>query len=182
MQVRVKSDYLIYICYTLFAIQLDCGSKTGAAPKLQRKSMEKSEQFITETYEIRPTRKKRILVIDDNVDLLRLNRLILEQEAYDVVTACSGFRALDLLGKIDPPDLILLDMRMEDMSGLEFLLTLEQKHQEIVKTVPVVFLTAVDHVPESKAVGFIKRPIALDKFLDRIYQFIKNGKEAHGTE
>ena len=80
-----------------------------------------------------------------------------------------------ILTEVDSPDLILLDMRMEDMSGPEFLLELEEKHPEIFENVPIVFLTGVDKVPISKAVGFIRKPMDLDKFLEAVHGFIEMG-------
>ena len=137
--------------------------------------MEKTEQHITGTLESAPTRRKRILVIDDSADLLSLSKTVLEIDDYEVFTAPSGKDALVVLSKIAQPDLILLDMRMEDMSGPEFLLVLEEKRPEIFENVPVVFLTAMDKVPASKAVGFIKKPFDMDDFLVAVHRFIEIG-------
>ncbi len=137
--------------------------------------MEKSEQHFTENQQNPSTRKKRILVVDDSADLQNLNKTILEMEDYEVFTALSGSAALTLLGEIARPDLILLDMRMENMSGPEFLLVLEEKRPEILENVPVVFLTALDKVPPSKAVGFIRKPYDLENFLEAVHRFIESG-------
>ena len=137
--------------------------------------MEKTEQHITGTLESAPARRKRILVVDDSADLLSLSKTVLEIDDYEVFTAPSGKDALVVLSKIAQPDLILLDMRMEDMSGPEFLLVLEEKRPEIIENVPVVFLTAMDKVPASKAVGFIKKPFDMDDFLVAVHRFIEIG-------
>lgn len=117
--------------------------------------------------------KKRILVVDDNVDLLNLSKFILEGDDYEVFTALGGNDALVVLSKVVRPDLILLDMRMEDMSGPEFLKVLEEERPEILETVPVVFLTALDEVPVSQAVGFIRKPIDVEGFLAAVHRFIE---------
>jgi CheY-like chemotaxis protein len=122
-----------------------------------------------------PTRKKRILVVDDSSDLLNLNRTLLESEDYEVFTALSGKEALDVLAKILPLDLILLDMRMEDMSGPEFLLVLEKELPAILEDVPVVFHSALDKIPVSKATGSITKPVDMDKFLEAVHHFIEMG-------
>ncbi|MBI2522657.1 MAG: response regulator [Bdellovibrio sp.] len=119
--------------------------------------------------------KNTILIVDDNVDHLRLHKILLEMADYEVFTAQSGNEALSFLSKNDAPDLILLDMRMEDMSGPEFLRQLEEKLPKILQMVPVVFLTAMDQVPESKAVGFIRKPTEMDKFLEAVNRFIETG-------
>ena len=137
--------------------------------------MEKPEQQITPNQEDRLTGKKRILVVDDNADLLSLNRTVLEMDDYEVFTAQSGCEALALLAEIAQPDLILLDMRMEDMLGPQFLLEFEEKRPEIFENVPVVFLSAMEKAPESKAVGFIRKPIDIDKFLAAVHRFIEMG-------
>lgn len=116
--------------------------------------------------------KKSVLVVDDDDFLLNFSKTILEMEDYEVFTAQSGGEGLQLLAQIKAPDLILLDMRMEDMSGTDFLVTLERTHPEILKNVPVVFLSGVDVVPESKASGFIKKPFDIDYFLNDIKRFI----------
>lgn len=137
--------------------------------------MEKPGQQITPPQEGSSTRKKRILVVDDNADFLGLNRTVLEMEDYEVFTAQSGCDGLTLLAKIAHLDLILLDIQMGDMSGPQFLLEFEEKQPEIFENVPVVFLSGMDKVPASKAVGFIRKPFDLDKFLAAVHSFIEMG-------
>ena len=96
-------------------------------------------------------------------------------EGYKVLTASGGEEALSVLGEITQPDLILLDMRMQDMSGPEFLAVLEERQPEILEKVPVVFLSAMNEVPVSKAVGFIKKPFDIDEFLESVLRFIEAG-------
>jgi CheY-like chemotaxis protein len=134
--------------------------------------MKKAAESRIHQQEKLPTRKKSILVVDDSADFLLLNKIILETEDYEVFTAASGAEALVVLGKIAQPDLILLDMLMEGMSGPEFLLVFEEKSPEIFKNVPVVFLTGMDNPPMGKAAGFIRKPIDIDKFLEAVHRFI----------
>lgn len=119
--------------------------------------------------------KQSILVVDDSLDTLTLQRILLELEGYEVFTAESGAEALEILSGIDEPNLILLDMQMEDMNGIEFLALLEEKRPEIIRDVPIVFLTGMDVVPKSKAVGFIRKPADKDKFLEQVHRFIEMG-------
>ncbi len=136
------------------------------------KSLENSELIkVTKTI----SSKQSILVIDDNSDTLNLNRIILELDGYEVFTAECGIEALEILSEINEPNLILLDMQMPDMSGLEFLTILEEKIPAIIKDVPVVFLTGMDVVPKSKAVGFIRKPADRVKLLKDIRSFIELG-------
>ena len=119
--------------------------------------------------------KQSILVIDDSTENLELNKLILEMENYEVFTAESGEDALKILSEIAEPNLILLDMNMADMNGTEFLTILEDIMPDIVKSVPVVFLTGADKIPESKAAGHIRKPAERDKFLTAVRNFIAMG-------
>ena len=122
-----------------------------------------------------PTSKKKILIIDDNPEQLYLVEAILALGDYQTVTALSGEEALNLLAGLDELNLILLDMTMPNMSGPEFLLLLEEKLPEILKTVPIVFFTAMDKVPLSKATGFIRKPFVFDNFLKAVSRFIEKG-------
>jgi CheY-like chemotaxis protein len=121
------------------------------------------------------TLNESILVIDDNTDMLALQRVVLEMEGFEVFTALGAFEAFKLLSEIDAPDLILLDMQMDGMNGLEFLKTLEVTKPKIISDVPIVFLTGMDSVPESKAAGFIRKATDLDRFLEDIHRFIDSG-------
>lgn len=122
-----------------------------------------------------PSRSETILVIDDSIDLLNLSRTILELEDYEVLTASCGEDALAILANSKSVSLILLDMRMEDMSGLEFMLELETRMPQVIESVPIVFLTALEKVPESKAIGFIRKPYNMDSLLVAVRGFIENG-------
>lgn len=119
--------------------------------------------------------RKTVMVVDDNDFLLSVNRAVLESDGYEVVTAQSGAEALAVLSQIPRPDLILLDMMMGDMNGADFLRTLEAKQPQIVANVPVVFLSGVEKVPPSKAVGFLKKPVDLDDLLTAVRRFIAAG-------
>ena len=137
--------------------------------------MEKYEQTTNDAQKTTSARKKTVLVVDDNADFLYLSKTILETEDYTVLTAQGGTEAFSILNEVNKLDLILLDLRMEDMSGSEFLEKLEQTKPEIVETVPVVFLTGMDKVPISKAVGFIRKPYDMDDFLAAVHNFIEAG-------
>jgi CheY-like chemotaxis protein len=120
--------------------------------------------------------RKSVLVIDDNEELRTLLRTVLEIDDYEIYTAQSGIEALKVLSEINRPDLILLDVKMENLSGPDFLTMLEEKIPSVVGAVPIVFLTGMDKVPKSKAVGFIRKPIDdIDLFLKDIHRFMELG-------
>ena len=131
----------------------------------------------TNNKKVVPT-NQAILVIDDNTDTLALQKILLGQAGYDVFTAESGDDAIRMLSGIDEPELILLDMQLGDMDGIEFLTILEKMRPEIIEHVPVVFFTGMNEIPESKAIGFIRKPTDMDKFLKTVSHFIELGHHA----
>lgn len=118
---------------------------------------------------------KSILVVDDQPDLLELQKNILEMNGFKVITALSAAEAFKILSETEAPKLILLDVRMEDMSGPEFLIMLEEVKPEIVKEVPIVFLTGLQEVPLGKAAGVIEKPFDIDYYLESINRFMGLG-------
>jgi len=80
----------------------------------------------------------RILVVDDDPQIRSLLQMALEKAGHDVVQARDGRQALDRVRQ-SVPDLIILDIGMPEMDGLEVCRTLRQTHQT-----PIIFLTARD--------------------------------------
>jgi len=83
--------------------------------------------------------KKTVMVVDDNPDIITIVRTIVEGKGYSVFSATSGPELLDLL-KTQKPDLIILDIMMPEMDGLEVLTRL--KGMTETATIPVILLTA----------------------------------------
>jgi two-component system, sensor histidine kinase and response regulator len=113
----------------------------------------------------------KILVVDDQPINVQLLKRKLEREGMVVFTANSGQDALDLVTK-DKPDLILLDVMMPDMDGIEVCQHLQA--DEDTRTIPVIFITARTS-KEGKleglgvgAVDYITKPIDLDETLARV--------------
>ncbi len=110
----------------------------------------------------------KILVVDDEPDVLRLIAATLEHNGYDVVTADSGPKALRVLEN-SLFDLVILDVMMPGMSGFEVCRKIKSnpKHQ----SVPVVFLTAkwggeaLREGLEAGALMYIQKPFTTRKLL-----------------
>lgn len=83
--------------------------------------------------------KKTIMVVDDNPDIITIIKTILEGKGYNVISASSGPELLNLL-KNQKPDLIILDIMMPEMDGLEVLTKL--KGVTDTTAIPVILLTA----------------------------------------
>jgi CheY-like chemotaxis protein len=121
--------------------------------------------------EARSARRARVLVVDDEPTLVEIVREILESESYDVVTAASGTQALAEMYR-QLPDLVLTDLQMPEMNGLELLQRVRGDLQ--TAQVPVVFLTVSDNLDtEVKALDlgaddYITKPIERARLLSRV--------------
>ena len=120
---------------------------------------------------------KRILVIDDKANLLSLMRMILEDEQYQVSVLQDGKRAVDFI-RTTEPDLVILDLKLGDSSGLDILQSL--KAQRATADIPVIVYSAavieaeeVEQLVERDPVRYsgvsvLQKPFELDALLDRI--------------
>jgi CheY-like chemotaxis protein len=121
------------------------------------------------------TQKKAIMVVDGAVEYLLVITKILEYR-YTPVAARSGEEALRLL-QHNPVDLVLLDIEIPGMSGLELLDTF--KGHPVYATIPVVIVTShtrsdlVTQAVESGAKGYIAKPFREQALLSRIAEVLK---------
>lgn len=83
--------------------------------------------------------KKTIMVVDDNPDIITIVKTILEGKGFNVLSASSGQELLNLL-QGERPDLIILDIMMPEMDGLEVLSRLKGVTE--TASIPVILLTA----------------------------------------
>lgn len=111
---------------------------------------------------------KRILVVDDAVDNLFLLQTVLDLEGYQVEIADSGKAALAKI-ELEPPDLLLLDMMMPGMNGIEVVQHIRQNRN--LPFIPVILVTGCDRSSESQELDiedFITKPVDFDKLLWRV--------------
>jgi len=121
------------------------------------------------------SKKKTVLVIDDEADLRETVEYKLKSKGYDVVTACDGIDALEKLKTVSP-DLITLDMNMPRMNGLEFYYKIATGDDDRPKY-PVLVLTARANMEqlfrELDVDGFIAKPFDLDVFCQEAESILK---------
>lgn len=122
----------------------------------------------------------KILIVDDNPDIVELIASRLEVNNYDVLTAASGEEALTSAQK-DQPDLILLDVAMPGIDGFETGRRL--KADDATKNIPIIMVTAkgeqtdlLKAVNEVKAVGYIVKPFRPDKLLEKVEEALAKKK------
>jgi two-component system cell cycle response regulator DivK len=116
-------------------------------------------------------KRNRILVVEDNQLSSKLLKQLLTAHGYEVSESLEGLQALDL-ARAEQPDLILMDIRLPDINGLEVTRLLKQDDQ--TKTIPIIAVTAFaspDYEKrglESGCDAYIPKPIILAKFLRTI--------------
>ncbi len=121
----------------------------------------------------------RLLLIDDDLMDIELAAFALSQQTqpYVLTTAQSGDEALALLHEHPQPDLILLDLNMPGMNGLEVLTAI--KSHEALRMIPVVMFTTsqqrqdIQRAYERHVSGFLMKPRALDEQLALMSQVLE---------
>lgn len=120
--------------------------------------------------------KKRILLIDDETELVKAIEIRLKHAGYEVLTACDGRDGLEK-AKSERPDLILLDILMPRMDGYQTLV--ELKALDKVKSIPVIMLTAesmiddVSKAADSGADDYVVKPFSHVTLLEKIHKALK---------
>lgn len=122
-----------------------------------------------------PDQSHRILVVDDLEDNLFLLQTVLEAEGYEVDTALNGSLALAKISA-SPPDLVLLDVMMPGMNGLD--VTQRIRSNENLPFFPILLVTAHEEVNARQGLDigsddFIRKPIDLDELLARVKAFLR---------
>lgn len=106
----------------------------------------------------------RVLIADDEEEVVNLVKMVLEMEGYTVLSAGNGQEALTRI-RADLPDLILLDVQMPKMSGLDVLTHLQE--DPATADTPVIMLSVVTTYPEVQsalqrgAVAYLPKPFEI---------------------
>jgi CheY-like chemotaxis protein len=122
------------------------------------------------------TVKKKILVVDDEVNSVFVLRCILEDKNYTVTEAYDGEAALRAVS-IQKPDLVLLDVTMPKMSGYEVCKSIKSNPE--TKKIPVILVTGKDTAEDIKtalsngANWFVRKPYDANYLLNMVANFIK---------
>jgi CheY-like chemotaxis protein len=116
--------------------------------------------------------QKTILVVDDSIVIRKMVEIALENESYNVVSVATGKDAFNFLDGKDP-DLVILDIMLPDVNGLDILKVIRTK-----KNIPVVMLSAKDTPKETakaKELGandFIPKPFRDEELVNKIHELI----------
>ena len=123
-----------------------------------------------------PARRK-ILIVEDNILNMKLFNDVLVAHGYETLQSRDGPEAL-VLARRHRPDLILMDIQLPEVSGLE--VTRWLKEDAELKAIPVVAITAFamkgdeERIREGGCEAYLSKPISVGKFLETVRHFLGN--------
>ena len=126
--------------------------------------------------------KKRILIVDDEKNIVSSLTAILSDEGYEVSMTDDGVEALEIIQK-DPPDLVLLDIWLPGMDGIEVLKTLKT-YNPGVKVLIMSGHGTIDTAVKATKLGaqdFIEKPFSLDRITESVENALHRSEE-HTSE
>ena len=118
---------------------------------------------------------KKILIVEDNELNMKLFHDLLEAKGYDILQTRDGMEALKM-ARAHAPDLILMDIQLPEVSGLE--VTKWLKEDEKLRSIPVVAVTAFamkgdeEKIREGGCEAYIAKPISVTNFLETVEHFL----------
>ena len=123
-----------------------------------------------------PAAAKRVMVVEDNELNMKLFNDLLEANGYTVIQTRDGLSAIDLARK-HRPDLILMDIQLPEVSGIE--VTKWLKEDDELRRIPVIAVTAFamkgdeERIREGGCEAYISKPISVVHFLDTIKRLLE---------
>jgi two-component system cell cycle response regulator DivK len=118
---------------------------------------------------------KTVLVVEDNELNMKLFHDLLEANGYNIVQTRSGLEAIDL-AREHRPDLILMDIQLPEVSGLE--VTKWIKEDDDLRAIPVVAVTAFamkgdeERIRQGGCEAYLSKPISVTTFLETVKNFV----------
>ncbi len=118
---------------------------------------------------------KTVMIVEDNELNMKLFHDLLDAHGYQTLQTRNGMEAL-ALAREHHPDLILMDIQLPEVSGLE--VTKWLKEDDKLRSIPVVAVTAFamkgdeERIREGGCEAYISKPISVSKFMDTVRQFI----------
>lgn len=124
---------------------------------------------------------KKVLIVEDNDLNLKLFRDLLEANGYETVETKEGINAVELTRR-EQPDLILMDIQLPEISGLD--VTKKIKADKTIASIPVIAVTAFAMKDDEEKIlragceAYLSKPISIVNFLDTVKRFLDAGAEA----
>ena len=127
------------------------------------------------TPDAEPGTPKRVLIVEDNELNMKLFNDLLEANGYQVIQTRDGLSALDLARK-HRPDLILMDIQLPEVSGIE--VTKWLKEDDALHHIPVIAVTAFamkgdeERIRQGGCEAYISKPISVARFLETVATYL----------
>ena len=132
--------------------------------------------------------REKILLVDDDPDILDAISMILESQGYQVVTARDGVEGLANL-KAEKPDLMILDLLMPNMDGFAVCKELQDPRWAKYRDIPILILTSVREEASRRRYeletgleldvdDYVEKPVSPDILLERVGKLIKKKEKA----
>ncbi|HUG62783.1 MAG TPA: response regulator [Methylomirabilota bacterium] len=121
---------------------------------------------------------KTVLIVEDNELNMKLFHDLLEAHGYNTIQTRNGIEALDL-ARANRPDLILMDIQLPEVSGLE--VTKWIKEDDDLRAIPVIAVTAFamkgdeERIRQGGCEAYISKPISVSKFLETVRAYLGEG-------
>ncbi|MBO6816618.1 MAG: response regulator [Rhizobiaceae bacterium] len=122
---------------------------------------------------------KKILIVEDNELNMKLFNDLLEAKGYSIIQTRDGMKALDL-AREHKPDLILMDIQLPEVSGLD--VTRWIKEDDGISSIPVIAVTAFamkgdeERIRQGGCEAYISKPISVASFVKTIQYYIGDGE------
>ena len=118
---------------------------------------------------------KKVLIVEDNELNMKLFHDLLDAHGYETLQTRDGIEALEI-ARTNRPDLILMDIQLPEVSGLE--VTKWIKEDDDLKTIPVIAVTAFamkgdeERIRQGGCEAYISKPISVAKFLETVRSYL----------
>ena len=119
--------------------------------------------------------RKTVMIVEDNELNMKLFNDLLESRGYSIIQTRNGLEALDL-AREHRPDLILMDIQLPEVSGLE--VTKWMKEDDDLRAIPIIAVTAFamkgdeDRIRQGGCEAYLSKPISVGKFLETVKAYL----------
>jgi DNA-binding response OmpR family regulator len=121
-----------------------------------------------------PSRGRRVLLVDDDPEIIESMRTVLESKGYEILVARDGNQGL-LMAERENPDLVVLDMMMPKRSGFLVLERLRRSHPVPMRVIMITANEGSRHKAYAEMLGvddYIRKPFAMDRLLDSVQRLL----------
>jgi len=123
----------------------------------------------------------KIAIVDDEPEIVKVFEEFLSKMGYEVITASDGETALEIIKSNETPDLLVMDLKMPKVNGIEVLKRMREKNRSI----PIIILSGLagiaDYVDDLKGLGYndteiLHKPVEFHELLEMIKKRLPEGK------